>query len=90
MSQARTPAFGPSPDWVERTRPVRFLFYGLMVLAGAASFAIRGQWALAAILLGIGLGMLGLLWWVLESVRRTPTLDIEKSLRKVGARRERP
>jgi hypothetical protein len=77
-------------DWVESTRQERFGFYALVPVVAAATFATRGLWLYAFLALALGLGSLWALWWFLGAVRRAPALGIDKSLRKVGARKGGP
>lgn len=78
-------------DWLERTRKVRNLAFAGLALAAGGYFASLGMWKEAA-----WAAVFALLNLVLPLVplpgrkQSVPTLDIETSVRSVGARRERP
>ena len=80
-------------DWFERTRKGRILAFGGLALAGAAYFASLGMWTQAA--WGAAIALLNLVFLVVPlpggrpmSAAHDPTADLEKSVRKVEARKD--
>ncbi|MHB1260160.1 MAG: hypothetical protein ACYC2H_00445 [Thermoplasmatota archaeon] len=77
-------------EWLQRTRRTRAIVTSALGLLVAGYFASRGMWNQAWSSVGIAPVGLALLIVPMPGRQAVPTLDIEKSVRKVGARRERP